>query len=264
MFDLQSGLDCDDVLAALNLDGADGGLRIGIHVQGFASGGSESFVNNPPPTDITPPTCPVGKIRQGTDSNGLKFAEVDLQDTGSGVVLIVQGPNVKNVTLSYKVAGDPGFTGFDATTPPSATFNPAETSLITVRGTKINNSLGSRLEIVITDAAGNRTNCDPIDEVVIKNDGKPYTATHSNVPGSMSSVTVQNGNPGLNSVVLTVNGVKFTVKNLKPGETRYLDIPRQCMQEIATRSPSRPPAVQAPPERSLSPNTRSGGRYMPE
>jgi hypothetical protein len=32
----------------LDQGGGVGGLRIGIHVQGFASGGSESFVNNPP------------------------------------------------------------------------------------------------------------------------------------------------------------------------------------------------------------------------
>ena len=48
VFNLQSGLDFDDVVAALNLGGATGGLRIGIHVQGFDRGGSESFGNNPP------------------------------------------------------------------------------------------------------------------------------------------------------------------------------------------------------------------------
>jgi len=41
-FDLQAGGVFDDVLTEL----ASGDLRIGIHVQGYASGGSESFVNN--------------------------------------------------------------------------------------------------------------------------------------------------------------------------------------------------------------------------
>lgn len=45
VFDLQSGGTIADVLAEL----ADGSLRIGVHVQGFASGGSESFVNTPVP-----------------------------------------------------------------------------------------------------------------------------------------------------------------------------------------------------------------------
>ena len=43
LFTLQPGLEFTDTLAAL----ADGSLRIGIHVQGFANGGNESFVNNP-------------------------------------------------------------------------------------------------------------------------------------------------------------------------------------------------------------------------
>lgn len=44
-FNLQSGGSFADVLTEL----ANGDLRIGIHVQGYATGGSESFVNNPVP-----------------------------------------------------------------------------------------------------------------------------------------------------------------------------------------------------------------------
>jgi len=228
VFDLQAGQDCASVEAGLALGGATGGLRIGIHVQGYASGGSEAFVNHPPddppPPDDTPPTCPVGQIRQGIDASGQKFAEVDLQDTGSGVASIVQSLNARNVTLSYMVAGDPGFTPFDPTSPPSVTFNPAETSLITVRGTKIINSKSSRLEIHVTDAEGNTTTCDPIEEVVIQDSGKPHSATHSNVLSTMDTISVVNGNPGINSVVLTVNGTKYTIKNLKAGDVRHLDV----------------------------------------
>ncbi|MDY6837240.1 MAG: PEP-CTERM sorting domain-containing protein [Thermodesulfobacteriota bacterium] len=43
LFDLQDGGEFSDVLAEL----ASGELRIGIHVQGFDSGGSESFINDP-------------------------------------------------------------------------------------------------------------------------------------------------------------------------------------------------------------------------
>ncbi|MFP3326110.1 hypothetical protein R0K05_23955, partial [Planococcus sp. SIMBA_160] len=52
IFDLQTGLGYQDVVDAIALSqtnpSADltGGLRIGIHVQGFTGGGSESFVNN--------------------------------------------------------------------------------------------------------------------------------------------------------------------------------------------------------------------------
>lgn len=47
-FDLQSGQTFNDVLAEL----ANGTLRIGLHVQGFESGGSESFVNAPEPASL--------------------------------------------------------------------------------------------------------------------------------------------------------------------------------------------------------------------
>lgn len=45
VFNLQPGGTFNNVIAQLG----DGSLRIGIHVQGFASEGSESFVNNGPP-----------------------------------------------------------------------------------------------------------------------------------------------------------------------------------------------------------------------
>jgi hypothetical protein len=41
-FNLKNGATYDTVISDL----ANGSLRIGIHVQGFAGGGSESFVNN--------------------------------------------------------------------------------------------------------------------------------------------------------------------------------------------------------------------------
>lgn len=48
VFDLESGGTFDQVLSELD----DGTLRIGIHVQGYSSGGSESFVNVPVPPAI--------------------------------------------------------------------------------------------------------------------------------------------------------------------------------------------------------------------
>jgi hypothetical protein len=45
LFALQSGRTFTDILT----DMQDSSLRIGIHVQGFSSGGSESFVNTPTP-----------------------------------------------------------------------------------------------------------------------------------------------------------------------------------------------------------------------
>jgi len=50
VFDLKPGWNYSDVLYALSIPtDADNGLRIGIHVQGFTCGGSESFVAIPAP-----------------------------------------------------------------------------------------------------------------------------------------------------------------------------------------------------------------------
>ncbi len=48
LFDLVGGSTFADTIAALEAGGGTGGLRVGIHVQGFAGGGSEAFVNAPP------------------------------------------------------------------------------------------------------------------------------------------------------------------------------------------------------------------------
>jgi hypothetical protein len=51
LFNLQGSQTLEDVFAEL----ADGRLRIGIHVQGFDSEGSESFVNGPPENPVPEP-----------------------------------------------------------------------------------------------------------------------------------------------------------------------------------------------------------------
>ncbi|MGB3315592.1 MAG: VPLPA-CTERM sorting domain-containing protein [Albidovulum sp.] len=50
---LVAGTTFSDVIAGLDLGGDQAGsLRVGIHVQGFANGGSESFVNTPAPVPL--------------------------------------------------------------------------------------------------------------------------------------------------------------------------------------------------------------------
>ena len=49
LFNLQSGKSFADVVNAFSLGGAHGGLRIGLHVQSFANGGSESFITSAVP-----------------------------------------------------------------------------------------------------------------------------------------------------------------------------------------------------------------------
>ena len=49
LFNLQSGKSFADVVNAFSLGGGHGGLRIGLHVQSFANGGSESFITSAVP-----------------------------------------------------------------------------------------------------------------------------------------------------------------------------------------------------------------------
>lgn len=62
LFNLQNGKTFNDVINAMNLSLLNpdkdilGGLRIGIHVQGFQGGGSESFVNSTPIPSTPIPT----------------------------------------------------------------------------------------------------------------------------------------------------------------------------------------------------------------
>jgi len=61
LFDLQPGRTFENVIGEF----ADTSLQIGIHVQGFANGGSESFVNGRTPPVPTPPVPAPGAILLG-------------------------------------------------------------------------------------------------------------------------------------------------------------------------------------------------------
>ncbi|HEY3242743.1 MAG TPA: hypothetical protein VGM03_05260 [Phycisphaerae bacterium] len=57
-FTLKNGATLADVIADLAADpNAWNSLRVGIHVQGFDNGGSESFVNNPAPVPVPAPAA---------------------------------------------------------------------------------------------------------------------------------------------------------------------------------------------------------------
>jgi hypothetical protein len=71
LFDLKSGLTYADVINAIDLGIANGGpipgetLRIGIHVQGFATGSSESFITGNPPAVPAPASIALVPIGLG-------------------------------------------------------------------------------------------------------------------------------------------------------------------------------------------------------
>jgi len=67
-FALQAGRTFDDVLAELGA----GTLRIGVHVIGFASGGSESFINEPAPVPAPGAALLLGGAAAGVAARQLR------------------------------------------------------------------------------------------------------------------------------------------------------------------------------------------------
>jgi hypothetical protein len=95
---------------------------------------------------------------------------------------------------------------------------------VTVVATKTDQAKSAQLALELTDVAGNQTNCDPILLTITSDGGRPETTVEKNVPSAEGTVTIMNGTPGLNAVILTVNRRPFQARDLQPGETRSIDI----------------------------------------
>ena len=91
------------------------------------------------PADTTPPTC----ILTATFAGPPKQLQITVQDSGSGLASIL-------VTKSQNA---------DTVVPP---FTPGTQSAVLITSTKIVQSAGSVVELVVTDMAGNKIVCDPV------------------------------------------------------------------------------------------------------
>lgn len=103
-------------------------------------------------------------------------------------------------------------------------FSPGTTAPLNIVGTKINQAQASRIRLRVTDQAGNSTECDPVLTEVVRETGKPQSQTFGGVPPEERAVTVFNGNPGLKSLDVEVNGLRYRLNDLAPGEQRTLDV----------------------------------------
>jgi Putative Ig domain len=103
-------------------------------------------------------------------------------------------------------------------------FAVGDAAPLTVIGTKIDQSASSRLQLRVRDAAGNQTDCDPVLTEVVRATGQPESHTYGGIPPEERLVTVLNGDPGLRNLAVEVNGRKFQMAGLKPGEERTLDV----------------------------------------
>jgi hypothetical protein len=198
IFDLQTGQTFADVLDDLTT----GALRIGIHVQGYASGGSESFVNNPlpPPPDDTPPICQLIEVSPGPPVTLRVFT----QDTGSGLNQIIVLRST-NATVNI----------------PS--FSSGTNDAVIVTATKNIPNRSSTVQLQVIDVEGNSTICDPVIEVTVRQAGRPVSRSISGTADG-EEVIVINGEPGLTNLEIVVNGTRFNVAGLGDGEMRVIDV----------------------------------------
>jgi hypothetical protein len=103
------------------------------------------------------------------------------------------------------------------------TFDPGTRDPVVVLATKNNLSQSSRVELEVTDVAGNVTRCDPVLTLVVRERGKPSRETLAGLPEAEGMLSLYGGPQGLHSIEVSVNGVKFRTA-VADGEERTLDI----------------------------------------
>jgi hypothetical protein len=118
-------------------------------------------------------------------------------------------------------------------------FTPGTTQPVVVTGTKINQNQTSTVALRVTDRAGNITTCDPVLSTlkISKTHGRKGKAreSYTALPWAESKVQLTNGDPGVRSVRLIVNGKNFRVIRIAPGTQRNVDVSRAMKPGSANR-----------------------------
>jgi hypothetical protein len=158
--------------------------------------------------DDTPPDCPPPTF--GFNSNGLGTADQDISDAGG--IDTIEIKDIFNLNVSPLV---PGVNWFQGTT-----------SLVHLTATEIVRGAGSRIQIIVTDVAGNQSICDPVLTSLRARAslGGWARARSYRVSANEKVITIKNGRPGLSMVSVTVNGRRFVASGLRPGVTRRIRI----------------------------------------
>lgn len=150
-----------------------------------------------------PPECPPPTF--GTNAFGTPFMQIVVQDADTGLAEI-------NILYTRNITVDIQGFSFGTTQP------------VQVIGTAIDPSLSLGLTFEAIDLAGNRTECDPVLAGLLREGGSPEAQSFSGLPQEESKVTITNGDPGVESVTLDVNGTEFRMTGLAAGETRAIDV----------------------------------------
>jgi hypothetical protein len=156
-------------------------------------------------SDHTKPKCPITSNIAGPPAQ----VQVTLSDSGTGQT----GLGSVVVTKSENA---------DTPVPP---FTVGTNDPLVVTATKIDQTKVARVELLVSDLAGNVSTCDPYLALVIRDkQQQAESAAIPNIPRSEDKVTVTNGSPGVATFEVNVNGAKFKVSGLKDGEERMIDI----------------------------------------
>ena len=172
---------------------------------GIHNGETHAFRLDPidPTIDTTPPSCAV--IGGGTNALGQRFTKISCQDTGSGLASIRR---TKSSNYTVKIPA----------------FDVGTTNPVVVIATKIDNALSAWVTLKLSDVAGNVGFFDPVDVQLDRKTGKPLTFTSTGIPQAESQISIYNGNPGLTTLYIAVNGTKLMVAGLRDNEVRNINV----------------------------------------
>jgi hypothetical protein len=165
--------------------------------------GVVSYVDVEVRADSTPPRCTL--TAKGTDPSGQRFIQVTCRDRASGLASI-EVTKAANFTVSVPA------------------FEVGTTGPVVVTATKVDNSLPASLTFRATDVLENATLFDPVDLQIDRNTGKPVSQTLTGIPQAESKITIYNGNSGLTTLYIEVNGTQFMVAGLRNNEVRDIDV----------------------------------------
>jgi hypothetical protein len=134
-----------------------------------------------------------------------QFIQVTTQDLSSGLANI-QVTQSTNVTVQVPA------------------FSVGTHDAVVVTATKVDQSIGSRVALRVTNKAGQAVDCDPVMVNVGRQPGQRPVQIVKHLSQRESQVTIVNATPGVNTVRLLVNGHQFMVTGLQAGDTRSVDV----------------------------------------
>jgi hypothetical protein len=237
------------------------GTKVTFTITGPDSGHSGTAVTDATGTATFTVTAPAGcsgkdsivaTVNGGTVSSNTTFATFSGSASGSfcstapsptvALVSVTTGPP-KQVVLSVQSTG--GLSSVFVNTPPTRNatvailpFDTGTTQALGVTATKIDQSASAVIELTVTDLCGHTTVFDPVFATITIPAVGPRSKFHhvekldfdhwevarfDGISGTEGIVLLQNDTPGVDSLLITVNGTKFRT-SLADGKSKKIDI----------------------------------------